>query len=204
MTPTASSTEGPQDNEIDLLDLLQAIWAGKLWVAVAVVLSLGIGVIGVLKTQPIYQAKGLLQLESRSGGLGLPLDMLGNASSEQSSGAEMEILKSRMVMSQAVRELGLQVYAYPRPLPYLGLIPARLNLADPGLGILRPYQWGNEEVRLGELEVPQEWLGKSMTLTITDDGTYRITLPDARTADGTLRERLALPEQGFSLVVDEL
>lgn len=207
MTPTISSPESSPDKEIDLLDLLRVIWAGKFWIAVAVVVALAIGAISVLQTQPIYQARGLLQLEARSGSLALPLgmqEMLSGGSRDYAGGAEMEILKSRMVMGQAVRELDLQIYAYPRPLPYLGLIPARLRLPDPGLEALRPYQWGNEAIQIGELEVPQEWQDASFVLTITGVDTYRLTLPGERAADGTVRERLALPEQGFSLMVDEL
>jgi len=72
---------------------------------------------------------------------------------------------------------------------------------DPDLEILRPYQWGNEEIHVGELEVPQDWVGASMLLTITGEGTYQVELPDDTIATGTLRERLSLPETGFSLVL---
>jgi tyrosine-protein kinase Etk/Wzc len=168
------------------------------------VAALAIGAIMVLKAQQIYQARGLLKIETSSGSLSLPTDMLGSGASDNSANAEIEIMKSRMVMTQAVHELDLQIYAYPRPLPFLGLIPARLRLPDSGIGALTPYQWGNETVRLGELEVPQDWLGIDMTLTITGVGKYSIILPDGSTAYGILRERLALPEEGFSLVVDEL
>lgn len=210
MTSTVPSFEGSSDNEINLLDLLGVIWVRKLWILTAAVMALVVGAIMVLKTQPIYQARGLLQLETRSGSLSLPTGMqgmqgvLGGGAGDKTAKADMEIMKSRMIMAQAVRELDLQVYAYPRPLPLLGLIPARLDLPDPGLDILRPYHWGNEAIQIGELEVPQAWLGKDMKLTITGGGEYRLSLPDGTEADGTLRERLALPNEGISLVVDDL
>jgi tyrosine-protein kinase Etk/Wzc len=204
MTPTVPSPEGPPDKEINLLDLLGVIWVRKFWIAAAVVVALAIGAIMVLKAQQIYQARGLLKIEMSSGSSALPANMLGSGFGDNSAKAEIEIMKSRLVMTQAVYELDFQIYVYPRPLPFLGLIPMRLNLPDPGFGALIPYQWGNETIQLGELEVPQDWLGTSMTLTITGVGEYRITLPDGSTADGIVRERLALPEQSFSLVVDEL
>lgn len=207
MNPTTSSPQTPPEDDLNLLDLLAVIWAGKFWIAAAAIIALVIGAVSVLKTQPIYRAQGLLQLEQRSGAQALPggmQDLLGGGSGDSGGAAEMAIMRSRMVMAQATRELGLQIYAYPRPLPYLGLIPARLGLPDPGLEVLRPYQWGNEAVRLGELEVPQNWLGASMILTITGPNVYQIKLPDNTMATGTLQERLALPEQGFSLVVDRL
>jgi len=207
MTPIAPAPDAPSGDDINLLDLLAIIWSGKLWIALALAAAFAVGAVKVLKSQPIYQAQGLLQLEARSGSLALPTgmqDMLGGGGGDYAGETEMAIMQSRMVMAQAVRELDLQVYAYPRPLPYLGLIPARLRLPDLGLGFLRPYQWGNEMIRVGELEVPPDWLGAGMTLTITGPGAYRIILPDGDTSIGTQRERLALPEKGFSLVVDDL
>lgn len=211
MNPTdtrpAASNPVIAEDEINLLDLLGTLWAGKMWIALAMVVAFALGAVSVLKTQPIYQAQGLLQLEARSGSLALPTgmqDMLGGGGGDYAGETEMAIMQSRMVMAQAVRELDLQVYATPRPLPYLGLIPARLRLPDPGLGFLRPYQWGNERIRVGELEVPADWLGAGMTLTITGPDAYQITLADGTSASGTARVRLALPEKGFSLVVDDL
>ena len=77
-------------------------------------------------------------------------------------------------------------------------------MPDPGFDFLRPYQWGDEAIELGEISVPQDWLGEAMLLTITGPISYRIDLPDGASAPGALRARLALPDQGFSLVVDEL
>lgn len=207
MTPTVKPSEVPQDDEINILELLGVIWGGKLWIALAMVMAMIVGVIIVLRTEPTYQAQGLLQLESRSGTLGLPSgmqDLLGGDGGQDAAQAEMEIMKSRMIMQQAVRELDLQIYAYPRPLPVLGLIPARLQLPDPELGFLKRYQWGNEVLRLGELEVPQDWLDTDMTLTITGAESFKLVLADGSSADGSLRQRLTLPSGGFSLVVDEL
>lgn len=207
MTVSAARPTPPQaEGEINLLELLGVIWAGKYWIALTTALALAVGAFGVLKTQPIYQAQGLLQLEAKSGALALPegmQDLLGGGSSGNSPGeAEMEIMKSRMVMGQVVQELGLAIYAYPRPLPVFGLIPARLGLPD--LGLVTRYQWGNEAIKVGELEMPEAWVGKTIELTITGADSYRIALPDGSTQDGKARLRLALPKQGFSLVVDQL
>ena len=207
MTTTAPKPESQAEDEINILELLGVIWAGKLWIAAAAFLTTVLGVIVVLATEPTYQAQGLLQLEQRSGSLALPSgmqDLLGGEGGKDAGQTEIEIMKSRMIMTQAVSELNLQVFAYPRPLPVLGLIPARLHLPDPEFSMLRPYQWGNEKIRLGELEVPAEWLGEEMTLTITGQDTYKVTLIDGSTAEGNVRTRLTLPSGGFSLVVDDL
>ena len=207
MTTSAPYPETTDEDEYDLVQLLSDILVGKYWIAAAVAVALVLGAVSVLKTRPIYRAQAVLQLESRSGSLALPAgmsDMLGGGAGDNGAEAEMEIMKSRMVMAEAVKARDQQAYAYPRPLPFLGLIPAQLQLPDPGFDLLRPYQWGDEAIELGEISVPQDWLGEVMLLTITGPISYRIDLPDGASAPGALRARLALPDQGFSLVVDEL
>ena len=206
MTLSAARSASDATAEINLLELLGVIWAGKYWIALALALALAIGGFWVLRTQPVYQAQGLLQLEIKSGALALPTgmqDLLGNSSGGNSPGeTEIEIMKSRMVMGQVVQELGLAIYADPRPLPILGQIPRRLGLPD--LGLIRRYQWGNEAIEVGELEVPAPWLGTNLLLTITGPDSYRLNLPDGSSHEGRARGRLALPKQGFSLVVSRL
>ena len=207
MTPVETRLPPVPENEIDLLELLATIWSGKIQIAACAIVALLLGAFFVLKAEPIFQAQGLLQLEAKSGGLPEGMqDLLGSglASGNSPGETEMEIMKSRMVMGQVVQELNLQNYAYPRPLPFLGLLPERLGLADTGIGPLASYQWGNEAITLGELETQPEWLGKDMTLKITADGSYLLTLPDETQHVGRLRERLTLIDRGFSLVVDQL
>lgn len=209
MTPTEIRPTALPEDEINILDLLGVLWAGKFWIAAAVACAFAVGAVSSLKTEPIFQANGLLQLEIRSGTLALPQgmqDMLGGSSYTGNSPGEteMEIMKSRMVMGEVVRNLDLQVYAYPLPQPVLGLMPARLRLPDPGFDLLRPYQWGNEGIAVGELEIPQNWIGKDLVLTISEPGGYALTLPDNTTWTGRVRERLSLPDVGLSLIVDRL
>lgn len=207
ITPSETRAPALADDEINLLELLGAIWTGRYWIAMAAVITLSFGVFYILKTEPLFQAQGLLQLEAKSGGLPEGMqDLLGSGlSSGNSPGeTEMEIMKSRMVMGQVVQELNLQIYAYPRPLPVLGLLPKRLDLPDSGIEFLIPYQWGNEAIKVGELEVPRGWLGEDLILKITAEDGYLLMLPDQTEHGGRLQERLTLPEHGFSLVVDQL
>lgn len=209
MTQTDPRPSSLPDEEINLLELIGVLWVGKWWIATATILLLGVGTVNILKTQPIYRADGLLQLEVRSGSLALPAgmqDLLGaNSYSGNSPGeTEMEIMGSRMVIGQAVRDLDLQVFAYPRPLPILGLIPVHLGLPDLGLEPLRPYQWGNEKITVDELEVPEEWQGKDLILQITGPGEFRLTLPNEVQVDGEVRKKISQSATGFSLIVGNL
>jgi tyrosine-protein kinase Etk/Wzc len=195
------------DDEITLLELLGVIWAGKSWIALTVFLALCLGSFLILRSQPQYQALGQLQIEAKTGSLALPegmQELLGSSSGNAAGEAEIQIMRSRMVLGPVVEELGLQIFARPRQLPVVGMVPARLDLPDTGIALLRPFQWGNERIRLGELEVPEALLGQPLTLRITGPGAYVLVLPDLSEHAGKVRERLALPDRALSLVVDEL
>lgn len=207
MTITDTRPVPQEDDEINLMELAVGLWAGKLWIAAAMGLALAVGAFSVLRVQPLYQAQGLLQLEAKAGSLALPdgmQDLLGGSGVKSPGEAEIEIMKSRMVMGEAVQTLDLQIEAYPRPFPGLGLLPARLSLPDPAISFLAPYQWGNEAIAVGELEVGPEWLGQEMVLTITGPETYALRLPDGSQIDGKARQRLASTDKGVSIVVDRL
>ena len=164
------------DDEITLLELLGVIWAGKSWIALTVFLALCLGSFLILRSQPQYQALGQLQIEAKTGSLALPegmQELLGSSSGNAAGEAEIQIMRSRMVLGPVVEELGLQIFARPRQLPVVGMVPARLDLPDTGIALLRPFQWGNERIRLGELEVPEALLGQPLTLRITGPGDYR-------------------------------
>jgi tyrosine-protein kinase Etk/Wzc len=90
----------PEDDEIDLGQLVSRLWAGKGWVFLAMVLSLAIGLAYVLVTPPTYQADSLLQLEEKGGQLALPEALAGMAGETPKSVAEIEIVRSRMVLGR--------------------------------------------------------------------------------------------------------
>lgn len=202
--------------EIDILALLSVLWKGKIWIAAITAMAMVLGAISVLRTEPLYQADGLLQVEGRSGAMGLPAgmqDLLGGTglSTGKSPGeAEIALMKSRMVIGGAVRELNLEIYATPRPMPVLGLIPARLSLPDPGIGFLAPYRWGNEALEIAEMEMEPALIGREFVLTITGPDSYLLAFPTegetgtAVTVAGRARERLSVAEHGVSLMVERL
>ncbi len=201
-------------SEIDLGEIFRVIWASKYVLAAFMFGALIFGVFYILRSEPIYQANALLQLEQRTASMTLPINMQGLMGDEQGSGveAEAQIIRSRLVLGEAVKAVDMQISAMPKALPVLGLLPKRLGLPEFGLGLLRRYQWGDEHIHVAELEVPEKWLisqvrgagEKRITLTIAGDGIYSVELPDGSRHDGELRKRLSLPELGFSLVVDEL
>lgn len=208
---TASDTRSTKeiDDEIGLLELFGMVWGGKYLVLGTMLLAGLIGTFVVLRTTPLYQAGGLIQLESNSSSLALPQGMQdliggGQGNPYQGNETQIEIMRSRMVIGAAVRKLDLQIYGYPEQLPVVGPLPSRLHLPDPGIDALAPYQWGNEAIAIGRLDLPAGWVGRSLPLTITAPGRYDITLPDGSRESGEVGVELRRQDKGFALMVTQL
>ncbi len=206
MTMTEARPAKPDDDEISLLELAVALWAGKKTIALAVLIAVLLGGFVMLRTEPSFRAYGLLQLEAKGGSLALPSGMQGllGGGGQAPSEAEIEIMRSHLVLGEAAMALDLQITAKPRRVPLLGVLPMRLGLPDTGIWLLAPFEWGNEAIDIGELEMRPEWLGEDLVLTITGPETFSLELPDGREIEGTVRTRVADVGAGFSIVVDHL
>ncbi|WP_417808804.1 polysaccharide biosynthesis tyrosine autokinase [Thioclava sp.] len=206
-TMTPAPTQPPQDadDELDLFALAGALLSGWPWIVAAALIAAIAGAFVALRQPAIYQATGLLQLEQKQNALALPQgmqDLLGSDSGKSASETQMAIMSSRMVLGQAVQKLDLQVYATPKRLPLFGLLPVNLHL--PALGFLKSYQWGDESLTVGQLKLPQSWLGQSMPLTVTGPDSYTITLPDGTNYDGQTGKELRAEDGTFALTIAAL
>ena len=210
-TQEQGSSPPPPDNddEIDLGQLLATIWSGKWIVALITGLALAGGGFHLARTLPTYEADALVQLEDRSGALALPSDMRDLVESGGSAQTEIEIMRSRMVLTRAVAELNLDWQITPKRPPLLGPLLERHRLPDTledwlagGMPApyLVPYARPGEGVTLDDFQVPPQWLGQDLRLGVTEAG-YRLDLPDGRSlegAAGTLRTDAAT---GLNIVV---
>jgi len=160
--------------EIDLTVLISLLFARKLAILIIITISTLLGVAFAVLSTPIYSADALVQLEEKSGG-GLAVsadlaDMLGSAAPQ--SVAEIEILRSRMILTEVVNDLHLDWYAEPRRLPLIGNFLTRVTLPDPGLPMLGHFAWQEEGITLAALKVPPAYLGKPLTLTAKGGGAF--------------------------------
>ena len=113
-----------QNNGADVIDLgklfgilLDARW---LIITVTIVFTVIGGAYALLAT-PIYKADALIQVEQKNSGMSSLVGDMGDMfSSESSATTEIEIIKSRMVLSQTVEKLNLTTLAVPKYMPYIG------------------------------------------------------------------------------------
>lgn len=154
------------DDEIDLGQLLGKLVDGRWWILSITSIFIVFGIVYALFATPIYQANGLLQIEKKSAGASLLGDM-GDFFGEQSDvGAEIELLKSRMVLGQTVDELNLTTQVGVKYFPFLGQGWARLT----GKPI--------PEILISRFEVHSQWMNVELELLILNDHQYRIQVDD--------------------------
>ncbi len=99
----------PAGRQIDFQDLVATIWRRKLWIVLAVFISVVIAFLVVLRVTPLYSAEALVMLEDRESNIvnveeviaKLPVDTAAVES-------EIEVLSSRDLVSQLVTQLNLE------------------------------------------------------------------------------------------------
>lgn len=173
------------EETVRLGDYFAILMERKGLILLVTVLTTLVGVGYALTSPPTYKTDALLQIEQQKP-IGLR-QLSGDPSSlmqrEPPIVADVEILRSRMVLGAAVENLGLDVKASPSYLPVIGDTLARYHenrnegLADPLFG-LNEYAWGGESIDLQELEVPDSLLDTPLVLVAGKNGEYTVSEPD--------------------------
>ncbi|SAL31131.1 exopolysaccharide transport family protein [Caballeronia udeis] len=167
--------------ELDLVRYLDVLLANRRVIGVVTAVTLAIGATYAIITPPVYEADMLIQVEDN----GMTASsLLGDASSlfdvKTQAAAELEILRSRMVVGKAVDTLQLYIDAKPKYLPVIGSWIASRNkhLSNPGLFGKGGYVWGSESLQLATFDVPKSIEGEKITLTVLSGGAFQLDNPD--------------------------
>jgi tyrosine-protein kinase Etk/Wzc len=124
--------------------------------------------------------------------------------------AEMELLRSRMVVSRAVDNLQLFIDVRPKYFPIAGFWFANQKgggLSEPGLFGYGGYVWGAEKADVSLFEVPETWLGREFTLTALGNQRFRFSgggQPIVFDGNVGLRYRVPTPDGMIELKVDRM
>lgn len=203
------------DNALDLKEILALLLAG--WpILLATTL---VGVIAALyvafTSPPVYETDALVQVEQKTNEAQVAL---ANMQTAVGSGpripAEVQILKSRLVLGQVVKANGLDIQSSPSFFPYVGQAFWRRH-ADERFGnapwFLAPFDsesdaWGGEMIRVSTLDVPPELENHSFRITATQNGGFTLGTGEETLAAGQVGELLATTwrNQPISLFVRQL
>lgn len=217
MQPGTPATETFADDEIDLRDLVGIILSG--WPLLLAVGSIvvALGVLYAWKAPRIYTTDALIQVEQDQSSLPKALgdveSLLSGAGEQAEMTAEIELLRSRMVVGEVVDDLQLTITAKPNYFPLLGAAVARGFAASdeqpvaPAVGGLRQFAWGGESIRVTTLELPAGLLGKDLTLTALEGGEYQLDYDGQVLLAGRVGARAQVelaPGEAVTIFVQEL
>jgi tyrosine-protein kinase Etk/Wzc len=171
-----------EEGEIEMATYLDILWENRWLIAgIAFVVTL-LGASYAFLAKPVYQANLLIHVEEE--GQKESKNIIGDVNSmfdvKPSTVSEMELLKSRMVVSRAVDNLRLYIGAQPKYFPLIGSWIAEHNdhLSTPGLLGYGGYVWGAEKISVATFNVPDDLLNRAFVLTTESNGAFRLQEKD--------------------------
>jgi tyrosine-protein kinase Etk/Wzc len=160
--------------EIDLMALLGALLDRKYFIIVTTAVFMFIGVLYAVLSTPIYQATAMIQVEESGGSVPGFDDMAGIFESTSAAVTEIELLKSRSIIGEAVDQLKLDVTVEPKLFPFIGSRAYRKftpmnqgDLAAPSFGATS-YVWGGESIDVFRFDVPRTSMDTEYTLVVQE------------------------------------
>ncbi|TWO72529.1 polysaccharide biosynthesis tyrosine autokinase [Caenimonas sedimenti] len=198
-----------EDDEINLAEYWDILVDNRWLILGVLVLALAAGIAYAVVARPVYQTNLLIQVEDSAGSA---KSFLGEASSlfdvKTPAAAEIEIIRSRLIVGQAVDNTALHIDARPRYVPFIGNWMARRakTLSDPGFLGLGGYVSGTERIGIETFKVPSAFEGERFRVTSQGAGAYTLSHPEISPTTGRVGVPLVLntPEGPINLTISQL
>ena len=196
-------------NEIDLMALFGSLLDRKLFIGVVTTVFAIVGIATALYSTPIYKATAMIQVEESGGSVPGLDDMAGMFESSSKSITEIELLKSRSVIGEAVDNLKLDIVSSPSLFPIIGgrsfrkFTPLKLNdVAEASFGA-SSYAWGGESIEVFRFDVPKFAIDKQYVVQAGENNTFTLLSADgAKILTGKVGEEVT--NGTFTLTIKEL
>ncbi|MCL5043087.1 MAG: polysaccharide biosynthesis tyrosine autokinase [Gammaproteobacteria bacterium] len=181
-----NSARSAADDEIDLTRLWALLVDHRWQIGLIAGIACFMGAAYAFMATPIYRADALLQVEAKQGGMPVFGELSELFSGESSAQAEMEILRSRMVIGDTVQELKLDIDVEP----VISGLFARLRGPSPQDNRMLFAGWADAQRQLwiDQLMVPQWLLGEPLLLTYLGDNRFELHHEDRLLASGAVGE----------------
>ncbi len=181
VTPSEPPLILSDDKEADLMVYVQMILDQRwliFFIALAITLA---GTIYAMLARPVYEATLMVHVEEK--GQREPKNILGEAGSmidyKMAAAAEVELLRSRLVIARAIDNLRLYIDAKPVRFPLIGDWLSRRTLDAeawlPSLSWLEGYAWGDEKIRVSEFTLPVLLENRRFVVQSGEEGSYRVS-----------------------------
>ena len=187
-SPNSSrATNGVMDQgggQFSLIHVLENLFYFRWYFLVVFLCVFIFSVFNALLQTPIFIADSLVQVQERKGSSLGGLSQLGNGMLVENQNStlvsEIEILRSRTVIGQAVQDLKLNIQtSVSNRLPIIGNWLSRILVKDVD-GLSKPLwggnkiAWGGESLIIGSFTVPQNFLGRPFSLVIGSDRNWNL------------------------------
>ncbi|WP_277185198.1 polysaccharide biosynthesis tyrosine autokinase [Caballeronia sp. BR00000012568055] len=210
-------TDVSTGDELRLSDYLAAVLGNWKLVTMITLAVIALGTAYAFIAPPTYKADALIQVEE-SAVAGNNNNANANAvqavsqmfDAKSTTAAQIELLRSRLVVDDTVRRMHLDISAVPHSLPFVGgLVGSAFNLFHMPIpaGYLSHFAWGDEQIDVPLFDTPKEFYDKKFTLVAGDNGTYALNDPDgvAILTGKVGQEANGVTPQGpVKLIVDKL
>ena len=189
--PSQFSTIRPKDEDaINLSEYLDVVIDAKKIIIATTLIGFGLALLYAFIATPQYEANAMVQVEDSQGaGLSALEGVSGLFEGESSIETEIQLLKSRMVLGKAGRQLGLDISVTPEYFPVVGQTLARRfeknysGVAKPFFG-LSSYAWGGESLNIDVFEIPQFLEGRPLQFVVKEKGAYEVSYNDIPLVSG--------------------
>ena len=167
-------------DEIDLMALFGALVDRKYFICIITAIFLIAGVAYAIFSTPIYQATAMIQVEENGASMPGLDDMAGMFESSSKSVTEIELLKSRSVIGEAVKNLQLDIIAKPRLFPLIGGRSFRNYHSLKENDYAKPlfntsqYAWGGERINVFRFDVPQFAIDQTFLIQKGENNTFTL------------------------------
>jgi tyrosine-protein kinase Etk/Wzc len=201
MTQRQQASSG--DDDIDFGYLFGILLDNKWLIIMTALLAFGIGALYGMFATPIYKGDTLLQLEKKSSGVPGLSELNNIFAEEASAAAEIQILRSRMVLGEVIEQLKMNIRVFPNRPAYIG----RFMAPDPAPAFVpKPlfagYRDSETFVTVSSFMVPERLQGRAFTLRETN-GNPALYLGESLVASAPAGETLKSEDGSIQLVLNE-
>jgi tyrosine-protein kinase Etk/Wzc len=168
------------ESALSLAFILRNIIENRWMIAIIALVTALLGTVYALSVNPVYEANLLIQVKESSPGAEMPGNLPAGMDMKTQTSTEVEVLRSRSVISRAVDATKLDIVVEPKYFPIIGASIARGNkkISNPGLFGYGGYVWGAEKLEISTLNLPEALLGRPFVLTVDEKNSYRLTQKD--------------------------
>ncbi|AWY43708.1 tyrosine-protein kinase [Pseudomonas putida] len=178
--PSVISTRDNEQDNIDLLGIFGTLIDQKWLIGAFTGAFMATGVAYAILSTPVYQANALVQVEPKKNDMLGFSDLSSMLGGQSPSVTEIGIIKSRAIIGKTVDDLRLDIDVTPNSFPVIGSFLARRfrgdtpqSVAAPRFG-LNSYAWGGERLEFNRLNLPNELLGKKLTLVAGEQQRFQL------------------------------